>query len=456
MSLNFLATRFQCSWPWSTLVMLCDGRIVCGCADPYGKRVLGDARQSTIHDVWTGDVVSQLRADLNAGGSKFCGDCPLKLPLKKDETPPMRSPDAGRHPSRMYVECTAACNISCTEACCAPETGITRTRQAGMLDFDLFQRVVDEVGASLVRIDFFNYGEAFLHKRAVEMCEYIKSRFPQIYLYTSTNGLALSEAQARRLVHSGIDEVTFSIDGATQDSYVKYRQRGRFDVAIANLRAMADEKRQAGRDVPFLNWRYILFTWNDSDEEMARARQLAAQIGVDRLCWELTDHPENAYSRRFVPGAPELEAIRHEIWDDNNLGNAIPGATPSARIEVGSVLPGAGRLPLIARAGRALQVNTRVRNLSTRAFPAQASYGRRLVRLGAQLCAADGTIINRDLARAWLPQPLGPGDRADIAIEIPAPEQPGRYALKFDLVSEGIDWFEACGSQTTTRTLWVR
>src|ERR671921_48720 len=86
----------------------------------------------------------------------------------------------------------------------------------GMLYFDLFRRVVDETGASLVRIDFFNYGEAFLHKRAVEMCEYIKSRFPQIYLYTSTNGLALNEEKARRLVHSGIDEVTFSIDGASQ------------------------------------------------------------------------------------------------------------------------------------------------------------------------------------------------------------------------------------------------
>ena len=34
MSLNYLATRFQCSWPWNTLVMLCDGRMVCGCADP--------------------------------------------------------------------------------------------------------------------------------------------------------------------------------------------------------------------------------------------------------------------------------------------------------------------------------------------------------------------------------------------------------------------------------------
>jgi len=453
MSLNFLATRFQCTWPWSTLVMLCDGRIVCGCADPYGRRVLGDTRTATVHDVWTGPTISNVRADLNAGGSTFCGDCPLKLPLKKDEAPPVRPIDPGPQPSRMYIECTAACNISCTQACCAPETGITRTRQAGMLDFDLFRRVIDEAGPSLVRVDFFNYGEAFLHKRAVEMCEYIKATFPHIYLYTSTNGLALSEAQARRLVHSGIDEVTFSIDGATQESYVKYRQRGNFDLAIANLRAMADEKRQSGRDLPFLNWRYILFVWNDSDAEMREARRLAEEIGVDRLCWEMTDHPEDAYSRRFVPGSTELAGVRHEIWDDNNLGNAIPGATPRARIDVRTLVPG---VPLVARAGRPLHVRTRVRNLSTRAFPAQATYGRRLVRLGAQLCAGDGTLINRDYARAWLPQSLGPGDCTDIAMEIPAPDTPGRYALKFDLVSEGIDWFERCGSPTTTRSLWVR
>src|SRR4029079_18203884 len=173
--------------------------------------------------------------------------------------PPQRDLNVAPIPRRLYVEGTAACNISCNQAICAPETGITRTRQAGMLDFDLFRRVMDEAGPSLNRVDFFNYGEAFLHKRAVEMCEYIKTQFPHIYLYTSTNGLALSEPQARRLVHSGIDEVTFSIDGATQDSYVQYRQRGRFDVAIQTLWTMAQEKRTAGRDLPFLNWRYILF-----------------------------------------------------------------------------------------------------------------------------------------------------------------------------------------------------
>jgi hypothetical protein len=451
MSLNYLATRFTCSWPWNTMVLLCDGRLVCGCADPYGKRVLGDVRSETVSAVWTGDRAAALRRDLNAGGSKFCGDCPLKLPLKKDEPAPQRDPAVAPLPSRLYIECTAACNISCAQACCAPETGITRTRHAGMLDWNVFQRVVDETGPSLVRIDFFNYGETFLHKRAVEMCEYIKSRFPHIYLYTSTNGLAFTEEQVRRLVRSGIDELTFSIDGATPGSYAKYRQRGDFDKAIRHMRFATDEKRAAGSDVPVINWRYILFTHNDSDGEMQRARTLAAEIGVDRLCWELTDHPEDMFSRRFLPGTPELNRIRHEVWDDNNLGNAIPGATPRAAITVRTLLP----LPVIARSGRPVTVNTRVRNLSTRPFPATASYGRRLVRLGAQLCEADGTVMNRDFERAWLPDTLPPGATVRVPITITAPDKPGRYALKFDLVSEGIDWFEACGSETTTKTLLV-
>jgi hypothetical protein len=411
----------------------------------------------SVSSVWTGDVASKLRQDIAAGGSKFCGDCPLKLPLGKDEPPPERSLDAGALPSRLYIECTAACNISCNQACCAPETGITRTREAGMLDYDLFTRVVDEAAPALGRIDFFNYGEAFLHKRALDMVDYIKSRHPGVYLYTSTNGLALTEDGARRLARSGIDEVTFSIDGARQESYVQYRQRGDFAKAVRNLTALVAEKRARGLDVPYVNWRYILFTHNDSDEEMDLARRTAADIGVDRLCWEITDHPENMYSRRFLPGTPDFARIEYEIWDRSYLGNAIPGATPRARIEIGgaSWLDRIGGRSIDASPGQPVQIPTRVTNLSTRAFPAQASYGRRLVRLGAQLCAEDGTLIDRDYERAWLPSQLPAGETVEIRMTLRAPDTPGRYQLKFDLVSEGIDWFEKSGSPTTTRALRV-
>jgi hypothetical protein len=104
-----------------------------------------------------------------------------------------------------------------------------------------------------------------------------------------------------------------------------------------------------------------------------------------------------------------------------------------------------------------VSLTAQVRNLSSRPFRAQSDLGdgRRVVRLGAQLVDDQGNVINRDHARAWLPVDLGPGRSADIKIDITAPEQPGRYALKFDLVSEGVDWFESCGSPTITRGLSV-
>ena len=95
-----------------------------------------------------------------------------------------------------------------------------------------------------------------------------------------------------------------------------------------------------------------------------------------------------------------------------------------------------------------------IENLSTRQFPATASYGRRLVRLGAQLCSADGELIARDFARADLPNDIGPGASADVVVQLPALATPGRYRIKLDLVNEGVDWFERCGSEPTERPLW--
>ena len=206
MSLNFLATRFTCSWPWEHPRH--------ALRRPHRLRLRRSVRDGAcsatrarrlVHDIWTGptiagaarrpqrrriDVLRRLPAEAAAGEGRGAA-----------AARPRRGAAAR---SRLYIECTAACNISCFQACCAPETGITRTRQAGMLDFDLFTRVIDEAGPSLGRVDFFNYGEAFLHKRAVEMCEYIKATFPHIYLYTSTNGLALKDdGRAAPRAHRG-------------------------------------------------------------------------------------------------------------------------------------------------------------------------------------------------------------------------------------------------------------
>ena len=220
-----------------------------------------------------------------------------------------------------------------------------------MLDFDLFTKVIDEAGPTLGRIDFFNYGEAFLHKRAVEMCEYIKTKFPHIYLYTSTNGLAFTEEKVRQLARSGIDEVTFSIDGASQETYVKYRQRGNFDKAIANLRALLDERAKTGRDVPFVNWRYILFNWNDSDEEMEQGardgrgdRRRSPVLGDHRSPGECVLAPLRAGHARLRAHPPRdlgqqrsrqrdsrRDAARGNRRAHGAAGSAVPGQAGHAR-----------------------------------------------------------------------------------------------------------------------------
>ena len=182
--------------------------------------------------------------------------------------------------------------------------------------------------------------------------------------------------------------------------------------------------------MPVINWRYILFNWNDSDEEMALARRLAAEMRASIACAGRSPTTrKHAYSRRFAPGAEDHAAIRHEIWDDNDLGNAIPGATPRAQIEVRGAI--AGRQLFARRARRPVRSRPASRNLSQRPFAATATYGRRLVRLGAQLAKADGTMREPRLrARVPAAHPVAGGDKADIAIDVPMPKEPGRYALK--------------------------
>ena len=330
-----------------------------------------------------------------------------------------------------------------------------------MLDFDLFTRVVDEAGPSLGRIDFFNYGEAFLHKRALEMCEYIKSRFPHVYLYTSTNGLALTEdrrggwcarastksrsrstARRRRATPSTGSAAISPRRSATCAALpTRSGRRARRAVRELALHPLHAQRQRRGDGA--------------GAGDGGRDRRRSPVLGDHRPPREHVLAPLRARAR------PSSRRSSSEIWDDNNLGNAIPGATPRARIDVrqrGPWLERIGRVapPVMARPGQPLQIDATSRNLSTRPFPAQASYGRRLVRLGAQLC---------DRGR----HPHQPRLRARLAAGAPArravrwtcrsrsrrPTTPGRYVLKFDLVSEGIDWFEACGSQTTMKTLIV-
>jgi hypothetical protein len=307
------------------------------------------------------------------------------------------------------------------------------------MSWELFERILAMAGRDLIRLDLFNYGDPFVHPQAVEMVEYIKKKFPHIYLYTSTNGLMLSSEAIKRLVYSGLDEITFSVDGINQASYEKYRKGGDFQKVIDIMSEFVFQRDLLKREVPFINWRYILFKWNDSIISRRKAKRIAAKIGVDRLTWEITDHPVEAKSKKFQVGTPGWEKIYHEIWDSSQVGNAINHKQFKAKIDVPvTTWSGSVNVPLT--------VDVVVKNIGGALWRAHSYSGRRIIRLGAQLFDGGKNLVNLNYARASINSNIEDSKKHKLQITLPPIGEPGEYWLKFDMVNEGIDWFESGGS----------
>ena len=80
----------------------------------------------------------------------------------------------------------------------------------------------------------------------------------------------------------------------------------------------------------------------------------------------------------------------------------------------------------------------------------------RPVRVGLQLLDAERRLIDRDYARHPLPADVSPGDACVMPVSFAAPDAPGRYAVKVDLVAEGVTWFETSGTIPAIHSLIVR
>jgi MoaA/NifB/PqqE/SkfB family radical SAM enzyme len=436
--------RFTCDWIFDCLVINCDGKVICGCADPNGERPVGHIEEAPLKEIWNNETARAIRRGLNEGYSPFCLDCGLKCYVDEDSPLPRRPEVLDRLP-RIYIEPTVVCNLDCHRAVCNKTSGIVATRSRKRFPLEQFKRVLADVGPELYRLDLFNYGEPFAHPQCVEMIEHVKRELPHIVVYVSTNGLLLNEEKIRRITEAGLDELTFSVDGTDQRSYEVYRCGGDFERVVGLMRTAVAEKKRVGREVPFINWRYILFGHNDSRRQMNRARKMAAEIGVDRLSWEITDHPDDLASPRYQPGTRWWKAIEREIWNVTQTGNAIRSKRNLARIRV------RGR-EIRATAGVYTVVGVTIENTGGMEWLMTTWGPRRFVRLGVQLFDEHRNPINRDYARTPAPNNLAPGESSTFEFGIPAVDAPGIYWLKFDMVSEGVGWFETGGSKVT----WVK
>jgi hypothetical protein len=125
---------------------------------------------------------------------------------------------------------------------------------------------------------------------------------------------------------------------------------------------------------------------------------------------------------------------------------SVTGAR-SAHIDVavGAPLPDGGGLP----------ARVTLTNRGSMTWAAASRSGTGHVSLGVQLLAGDGRLINRDFHRVALPHDMMPGMTATLSFTCPTPASQDSYTLKFDLVAEGVTWFEAVGSPAATTRVTI-
>ena len=138
---------------------------------------------------------------------------------------------ATRLPDIVQIESTNLCNAKCV-FCPRDEMH----RQQGVMDFDLFRKVVDECAAlGITHVRMHNYGEPFLDKQLVEKVRYAKSKGIQEVGMIS-NGSLITEEIARGMVEAGLDAINISVDAAGKEVFESTRLHLDYDEVIGNVR----------------------------------------------------------------------------------------------------------------------------------------------------------------------------------------------------------------------------
>jgi radical SAM protein with 4Fe4S-binding SPASM domain len=216
-------------------------------------------------------------------------------------------------PFVLTVEPTNLCNLKCP--LCVTGNG-KMTRKAGLMSFETFRKIIDDVGDRIFYLLLYQQGEPFINKDFLKFVEYAKNE--HIFVTTSTNGHYLDAVTARRTVASGLDSIIVSIDGPDQKSYEPYRIAGKLSKVIAGVDNLVQEKRRQKSKTPLIFIQFIVMKHNE--HQIKNMEKLAKQLGADKLL-KKTVHvetiqeadqwlPTNDAFRRYRVRGQELQPKR--------------------------------------------------------------------------------------------------------------------------------------------------
>jgi len=275
-----------------------DMTVSCNCQDVDGSGRLGSLRTHRFEELFAGPVADGFRRRL-AAGELPTSRCPACFHLSLAPVAKARDQiDGFSLPQGLSVENTVRCNLRCLSCC---RGRILRTRGAGhslsLEDVEVVARTLRRLGARYC--GFYNLGEPFFSPTIGRQLEILRRLNPEMELLTSTNGVLLDSDEKRRAAML-VDDILFSIDGISTEMVRRYQRGGDFDRAYANLAGLVRHRDARGLASPRIQWKYVVFRWNDRPSYARRAIELAREAGADAIQFVFARTPAYGISWRFL------------------------------------------------------------------------------------------------------------------------------------------------------------
>ena len=198
-------------------------------------------------------------------------------------------------PFALMVEPTNRCNLHCP-LCPSGDGRLTRPR--GTMERATFDRILSQTKGTVKLLQLWNQGEPLLHPDLPEMIRRAKRQ--GMFVSTSTNGHPLADPLvAHEIVRSGLDHLIVSVDGATQETYVRYRRGGDLQTVLKGIEHCVEAKRRSRTSWPWIEIQFLVMRHNE--HEIVSMERLARKLGVDRLSLKTVqiDVPDQAET--FLP-----------------------------------------------------------------------------------------------------------------------------------------------------------
>ena len=175
----------------------------------------------------------------------------------------------------------------------------------------VFHRLVESAARlNVEQVSIAGMGEPLLHPHALDFFARVKAA--GIRLMVTTNGSALTERHADRLIGVGIDILNVSFSAGSEDTYGAVhgaRHSRQFGIVLERLRHIAAEKRRCGSSFPRLVMRCTVI--KDNIAEIGDWVDLAIECGANELV--LQNFVPPAFGRHLVPSPDEKAAAAERL-----------------------------------------------------------------------------------------------------------------------------------------------